>query len=108
MRKSCCSNGIAASKRTTTTSENFTARKPSETESFSSFSCTFAFFRIPAVSHNRMGTSSQSWLIEILSRVIPASGPVSILSWPNIWFTRVDLPAFGLPMIEICRGLSAE
>ena len=83
-RRSWVSNGICASSSTTTTSANFTARRPSETESFSSFPCTFAFFRIPAVSKMRTGVPSQSAGTEMASRVIPASGPVSSRSSPRI------------------------
>ena len=39
--------------------------------------------------------------VSIASRVRPASFPVSILSSPRRAFTRVDLPTFGRPIIEI-------
>ena len=111
MRRSCCSNGIAASKSTTTTSANLTARSPSLTDNFSSFSCTLAFLRIPAVSKMRIGSAApsdptQSVRSEIASRVIPASGPVNSRSSPRIWFIRVDLPALGRPTTATCSGLA--
>ena len=105
-RKSCCSNGIAASKRTTTTSANLTARRPSPTLSFSNFSCTLAFLRIPAVSKIRIGVPFQSMRKEIASRVIPASGPVKRRSSPKIWLISVDLPAFGRPTTATCKGFA--
>ena len=81
---SCLSNGLVASMSSTTTSANFTARKPSATDSFSSFSVTRALRRTPAVSHSVIGraplgaaSSAHVQLTEILSRVIPASGPVN-------------------------------
>ena len=107
MRKSCASNGMAASSKTTTTSANLTARRPSATESFSSFSCTRARLRIPAVSKIRIGTPSHVTGREIASRVIPASGPVSNRSSPKIWLMRVDLPALGRPITAICKGRSS-
>ena len=111
-RKSCCSNGISTSSKITTTSANFTARKPSDTESFSSFSCTFALRRIPAVSKIRIGTAipsvpDQSLRTEMASRVMPASGPVNKRSSPIILLIKVDLPAFGRPHTAICRGFSS-
>ena len=107
MRKSCCSKGIAASSKTTTTSANLTARKPSDTESFSSLSCTLAFLRMPAVSKMRICVPSHSVRSEIASRVIPASGPVSKRSSPKIILISVDFPAFGRPTTAICIGFFA-
>ena len=98
IRRSCCSKGISASSRTTTTSANLTARRPSLTDSFSSFSWTLAFLRMPAVSKIRVGIPPQSKVSEIASRVIPASGPVKRRSSPKILLIRVDLPALGLPI----------
>ena len=43
----------------------------------------------------------------MLSRVIPASGPVMSRSSPMILLMSVDLPAFGRPMTAICRGFVA-
>jgi hypothetical protein len=86
---------------TTTTSAKRTARSPSATDSFSSFSCTFARRRMPAVSKIRTGVPSQSRATEIASRVIPASGPVSSRSSPSMALTRVDLPALGRPTTAI-------
>ena len=104
IRKSCCSNGISASSKITTTSANFTALKPSLTESFSILFCTLAFFRIPAVSKNLTEVPFQTKFNEIASLVMPASGPVSKRSWPIILLINVDLPAFGRPMTAICKG----
>ena len=104
IRKSCCSNGISTSSSTTTTSANFTARRPSLTDSFSSFSCTLARLRIPAVSKIRTGTSPHSVITEMASRVIPASGPVSKRSSPMILLINVDLPALGRPTTATCNG----
>ena len=47
----------------------------------------------------------QSTAIE--SRVMPASGPVSIRSSPIRRLTSVDLPAFGWPMTAICSGFAS-
>ena len=85
---SCLSNGVSASISKTTISANLTALSASATESFSSFSDTRDFLRIPAVSHNFIGLfcspSCHCQSIPIASRVIPASGPVNILSSPSI------------------------
>ena len=104
IRRSCCSKGISASSKTTTTSANFTARSPSLTDSFSNLACTLAFLRIPAVSKIRVGTPPQSKVKEMASRVIPASGPVNRRSSPIILLISVDFPAFGRPMTATCRG----
>ena len=95
---------MSASRSTITTSANLTARSPSLTESFSNFSCTLAFLRIPAVSKIRVGMPPHSRVREIASRVMPASGPVRRRSSPNILLIRVDFPAFGRPMTATCIG----
>ena len=107
MRRSWLSKGTCTSRSTTTTSANFTALRPSETESFSSFSWTLAFLRIPAVSKMRNGVPIQSSVTAIASRVIPASGPVSRRSSPRMALTSVDLPAFGRPTTAIWIGRPA-
>ena len=107
MRRSWVSNGMAASNSTTTTSANFTARMPSETDSFSSLSEILARLRMPAVSKIRNGTPPHSLCTDMASRVIPASGPVSSRSSPMILLIRVDLPALGRPITAICRGRSS-
>ena len=84
------------------------ARIVSATDSFSSFSCTRALRRIPAVSTRRMFLPSNSQSTEIESRVIPASGPVSSRSSPIRRLIRVDLPAFGRPMTAMRMGLSGS
>ena len=107
--RSCFSSGVCASTSRTTTSANRMARRLSATESFSSFDWTFAFLRMPAVSkrrtfHSRSG-AAHFHSIEMESRVIPASGPVSRRSSPMIRLTSVDLPAFGRPTIATRKGL---
>jgi len=89
-----------------TTSAKVIARIESEVDSFSSLSCTLALRRRPAVSTSRMRRPSCSHSMEIESRVIPASGPVSMRSSPIRRLTRVDLPALGRPTMAIWIGLS--
>ncbi len=81
------------------------ARNPSATDSFSSFSCTFALRRMPAVSNSFIRRPRQSQSTEIESRVMPASGPVSSRSSPISVLISVDFPAFGRPTTAIRSGL---
>ncbi len=104
--RSCRSKGCVASSSTTTTSAKRMARSVSATESFSSFSVTRARRRIPAVSHSLTRRTRHSHSMPILSRVMPASGPVSMRSSPRSWFTRVDLPTFGRPTKAMRSGAS--
>ena len=97
--RSCFSMFIEASTKTTTQSAYRMARIASVTESFSSFSFTLPLRRMPAVSHSLISRSPNFQSLEIASRVMPASGPVSIRSSPSIVFTSVDLPALGWPMM---------
>ena len=108
MRRSWVSKGISTSSRTTTTSAKRTARRPSATDSFSSFSVTRARLRMPAVSKMRMGVPMKFVVTLIESRVIPASGPVSRRSCPRILLINVDLPALGRPITAICRGRASD
>ena len=92
----------------TTTSAKVMARMVSATDSFSSFSCTRALRRMPAVSTSRMFWPSYSQSTEMESRVMPASGPVSMRSSPIRRLIRVDLPALGRPMMAMRIGLSGS
>ncbi len=103
--KSCFSNGIVASSTIITTSAKRIARRPSATESFSSFSCTRDLRRRPAVSNSLMLRPRHSQSTEIESRVIPASGPVRRRSSPSMVLIIVDLPAFGRPTMAMRSGL---
>ena len=88
-----------------TTSAKRMARRPSATESFSSFSCTLALRRMPAVSNSLILRPRQSQSTEMESRVMPASGPVSMRSSPISALISVDLPAFGRPTTAMRIGL---
>ncbi|MCY1242860.1 hypothetical protein D9M72_558520 [compost metagenome] len=103
--RSCFSKGMVASKTMTTVSAKRIARSASATESFSSFSCTFALRRMPAVSNILMVRPRQSHSTEMESRVMPASGPVKSRSSPRKRLISVDLPAFGRPTIATRNGL---
>ena len=89
-----------------TTSAKLTALKPSDTDSFSTFSLIFDFLRIPAVSKTLILFPFQSVVNDIASRVIPASGPVSNLSSLIILLISVDFPAFGRPTTATCKVCS--
>ena len=106
--RSCFSMGIDPSTNTTTHSAYLTARKPSDTDSFSNFSLTLALRRIPAVSHSLISRPPQCQSDEIASRVMPASGPVNIRSSPSREFTSVDLPALGWPIIASFNGFAGR
>ena len=117
--RSCTSKPLVASSSSTTTSAKSMACRASATDSFSNLSCTLARLRMPAVSIKRtrrsvskggiLPSSSGSACFglgsvqiqstEILSRVIPASGPVISRFSPNNLLISVDLPAFGRPTI---------
>ncbi len=104
--RSCISKGWVASITSTTTSAKVIERIESWVESFSSFSCTLALRRRPAVSTSRTLMPSNSQSTGMASRVMPASGPVSRRSSPIRALTRVDLPALGRPTMTILIGLS--
>ena len=77
-----------------------------ETENFSVSSLIERFLLIPAVSisvrfllPSLIGTSMES-------RVVPESEETTNRSFLIRAFTRVDLPALGLPMIEIFNEVS--
>ena len=78
-----------------------------DTENFSVSSLIERFRLIPAVSIkvNFLLPISNGTSIE--SRVVPDSEETTNLSSPIKAFTRVDLPAFGLPIIEIFIELSS-
>ncbi|MNT53073.1 hypothetical protein D3C72_1901420 [compost metagenome] len=103
--KSCFSNGMVLSNTMTTVSAKRMERSESATESFSSFSVTLALRRMPAVSNILMVRPRQSHSTEMLSRVMPASGPVNRRSSPRKRLMSVDLPAFGRPMMATRSGL---
>ena len=104
--RSCFSNGMVASSRSTTTSAKRTALSASATASFSTFSTIRDFRRRPAVSKILSLRPFHSASSPIESRVMPGSGPVSRRSWPRIWLMSVDLPAFGRPSTAMRRGLA--
>ena len=64
----------------------------------SSFSLTRARRRKPAVSTRRSSRPPKVQGTAMASRVMPASGPVSMRSSPSRRLTRVDLPTLGRPM----------
>ena len=88
IRRSWLSNGICTSRSTTTTSANFTARRPSETDELLELLLDLGL--LPHARRcRRSGTRAPSSRVStaIASRVIPASGPVSSRSSPRM---RVD------------------
>ncbi len=107
MRRSCSSNGRSTSISTTTTSAKRIAFSVSATESFSSFSSMRALRRMPAVSNRRNSRPCHSSITAIVSRVMPASGPVSRRSSPSRRLISVDLPTFGRPTTATRIGRSA-
>ncbi len=96
---------MVASRTTITTSAKRIARRPSATDSFSSFSWTRALRRMPAVSKSFTRRPRHSHSTDLESRVMPASGPVSSRSSPISALMSVDLPALGRPMTAIRIGL---
>ena len=63
-----------------------------------------ARLRMPAVSKSLTFRLRHSQSTEMVSRVMPASGPVSSRSSPIMRLTSVDLPAFGRPMMVTRSG----
>ena len=104
--RSWLSIGMVASISTTTHSAKRMARSASATASFSILPVTLALRRMPAVSHSLIFWPFHSKSLEIASRVMPASGPVSMRSWPSKALTNVDLPALGWPMMANLNGPS--
>ena len=76
--------------------------------SFSSFSWMRGGRRSPAVSCRRKVRPFQFRSTAMVSRVIPASGPVSRRSSPSSRFTSVDLPEFGRPTTATRIGRTAS
>ena len=104
--RSCRSIGSEASISTTTHSAKRMARSASDTASFSILPTTRDLRRMPAVSHSLIFWPRHSNSVEMASRVMPASGPVSIRSSPRMVLTSVDLPALGWPMMARRNGPS--
>ena len=96
MRRSCSSNGRSVSISTITTSAKRIALSVSATESFSSFSSMRALRRMPGgvVAGGMRGPSIRASTV-MVSRVMPASGPVSRRSSPSRRLISVDLPDIG-------------
>ena len=80
------------------------ASSVSATEAASSLASMRLRRRMPAVSIRRILRPRHCHSTRIESRVMPASGPVSIRSSPTRRLSRVDLPTLGRPTIASIIG----
>ena len=105
---SCSVTPSTASMRIRHTSARSMAEMDRRLEYFSMASSTLDLRRMPAVSMKQYLPNSFSKSESMASRVVPATSETMTRSWPRIWFSRLDLPTLGLPMMATLMRSSSS